>query len=600
MKKISLTLLSLLLITPTALAAPMYERPIDLHGLTSLQPVFMAIPDDVLARSPLESLRIRKGDTIVPSKSSPAFSGTFRGVVASATICSAEGKTGAEALYDGAPSTSVRPDPLKNPTSCTVTLRFFSPARVDGVSIAANQNLKNLVVSARNGNGFTTLAEAKNTSSIQMSSVVTDGLQLSFTYDKVPTLSEVAVSGTQTARLLFAADPQTSYTLVYGDDQPPVLPTAPASLASTINTPYVFAGNESATQVDNDEDSITDAQDNCPHIANKDQKDTDHDNIGNACDNAPTVPNILQNDQDNDGVGDANDNCQNLFNPDQRDDDLNGVGNVCDDADKDGVMNSRDNCTGIVNRDQKDSNGDGIGDACQLDRDSDSVPDTVDNCRNTSNKDQLDTDKDNIGDSCDSCPTTKNQGQEDVNSNGIGDACEGSLVDIDGDGIVTSNDNCASIANADQSDMDKDGLGDSCDNCPSIQNRDQIDTDKNHQGDACTDLDSDGLLAPLDNCPTVANSDQLDKNNNGIGDACEDDDGDGVLNAKDNCRYKYNADQKDTDADSIGDVCDTENNQFSEEHPWVVWIGMSFIVLVLLSLTVRMIVKIQKEGGMKK
>ena len=52
-------------------------------------------------------------------------------------------------------------------------------------------------------------------------------------------------------------------------------------------------------------DGIGDACDNCPVVANKDQKDSDKDMIGDVCDNCPFVANTDQKDSDKDGVGDA-------------------------------------------------------------------------------------------------------------------------------------------------------------------------------------------------------------------------------------------------------------------------------------------------------
>jgi C1A family cysteine protease len=54
----------------------------------------------------------------------------------------------------------------------------------------------------------------------------------------------------------------------------------------------------------------------------------------------------------------------------------------------------------------------------------DGVPDSIDNCPHTINKDQKDTDGDGIGDACDNCPTYANADQTDINSNNVGDACE--------------------------------------------------------------------------------------------------------------------------------------------------------------------------------
>jgi MYXO-CTERM domain-containing protein len=61
--------------------------------------------------------------------------------------------------------------------------------------------------------------------------------------------------------------------------------------------------------IDADGDSIPDATDNCPAVANPAQADTDGDAIGDACDNCPAVSNLTQLDTDADGVGDACDMC---------------------------------------------------------------------------------------------------------------------------------------------------------------------------------------------------------------------------------------------------------------------------------------------------
>ncbi len=83
-------------------------------------------------------------------------------------------------------------------------------------------------------------------------------------------------------------------------------------------TPPTIAGVQCV--VDSDNDGVDDARDNCPTVANVDQKDTDNDGIGDACDK----------DIDNDGVLNAQDNCVKDANADQRDDDGDGVGDVCD------------------------------------------------------------------------------------------------------------------------------------------------------------------------------------------------------------------------------------------------------------------------------
>jgi len=140
-------------------------------------------------------------------------------------------------------------------------------------------------------------------------------------------------------------------------------------ISASVNTPtlissdndyyyHVCSGKLSATActaapLDTDHDGIPDSRDNCPKVANADQKDSDGDGIGDACDNCPRTYNPDQKDSDGDGVGDACDNCKSKANPDQKDSDGDGVGDVCD------------NCVNTANPDQKDSNRNGIGDVCE-------------------------------------------------------------------------------------------------------------------------------------------------------------------------------------------------------------------------------------------
>jgi len=89
-----------------------------------------------------------------------------------------------------------------------------------------------------------------------------------------------------------------------------------------------------------------------------------------------------------------------------------------------------------------------------------------------------------------------------------------------------------------------------------------------------------------DNCVVVANTDQEDIDENSRGDACDDFDQDGLINAKDNCPDSPNRNQADTDGDKIGDTCDVEESRITEQYAWLPWVGMGFVVLVLLSLFV--------------
>lgn len=190
---------------------------------------------------------------------------------------------------------------------------------------------------------------------------------------------------------------------------------------------------------DQDGDTILDTEDNCPVVANKDQKDTDGDDLGDACDDCPKDS---ANDADGDGKCADEDNCPTTANGNQANEDGDSLGDACDDcpadaandADGDGLCADEDNCPTKSNADQADGDGDGAGDAC-------------DNCLTNSNGDQLDSDGDDKGDACDVCPN---------------DAAD----DGDGDGKCADEDNCPSISNPNQMDRDEDGAGDECDVCP--------------------------------------------------------------------------------------------------------------------------------------
>lgn len=81
------------------------------------------------------------------------------------------------------------------------------------------------------------------------------------------------------------------------------------------------------TDLDNDNDGVPDATDNCPNIPNPGQADSDGDGIGNECDPEPSTPNP---DMDLDGIPDAYDLCPNVANIHQVDFDGDGIGDACD------------------------------------------------------------------------------------------------------------------------------------------------------------------------------------------------------------------------------------------------------------------------------
>jgi len=156
---------------------------------------------------------------------------------------------------------------------------------------------------------------------------------------------------------------------------------------------------------------------------------------------------------DNDNVEEKDDNCPNVANPEQKDKDGDKVGDACD------------NCIEIANISQIDSDYNGIGDVCDAKENSDMVKDEdgdgkknfEDNCDKVANEDQLDTDKDEVGDVCDNCPTIPNADQN-------ADACKdidklyNKEKDSDGDTVPDVEDNCPAVANADKALQDCNSL----------------------------------------------------------------------------------------------------------------------------------------------
>ncbi len=182
---------------------------------------------------------------------------------------------------------------------------------------------------------------------------------------------------------------------------------------------------------DNDEDTVPDPKDNCPHDANPDQLDSDFDGLGDVCDNCPFVKNRYQEDGDGDSHGDVCDNCPTVSNEDQANSDTDSFGDVCD------------NCPTVDNENQTNSDADSYGDACdncpdtdnedQLNNDNDTFGNACDNCPDSTNQDQLNSDNDSHGDVCDNCPNDDNEDQADSDGDGIGDVCDGVCGDFDGD-----------------------------------------------------------------------------------------------------------------------------------------------------------------------
>ena len=241
---------------------------------------------------------------------------------------------------------------------------------------------------------------------------------------------------------------------------------------------------------DYDNDTISDAVDNCWNAFNPEQEDGDGDGLGDFCDDCT--------DADGDGFGYPRfsdnscllDNCPDIANPDQTDSDSDELGDMCDDcpndpqndADTDGVCGDIDNCPEMANSNQEDGDGDGLGNICDdcTDTDGDDFGNPgfpnnacfLDNCPEITNPDQFDSDGDCMGEVCDPFPDIYDPAQADFDSDGLGDMC----------------DNCPYNENSTQEDSDLDGIGDVCDNCSNDSNHTQEDTcppQGNGIGDVC-------------------------------------------------------------------------------------------------------------------
>ncbi len=101
------------------------------------------------------------------------------------------------------------------------------------------------------------------------------------------------------------------------------------------------------------------------------------------------------------------------------------------------------------------------------------------------------------------------------------------------------------------------------------------------------DRDNDGIIDREDNCVSIKNTEQIDLDHNGIGDACEDFDKDGIINAEDNCQNVANHNQSDIDGDGMGDVCDEEESRFMEKYPWIPYVVLGVVFLVVAGLTIK-------------
>lgn len=120
-------------------------------------------------------------------------------------------------------------------------------------------------------------------------------------------------------------------------NEPSCSPKRPESVSNST----IYTGTPSTD--DTDGDGIANATDNCPTVFNPirpmdngTQGDADGDGLGDVCDPCPldkgttTCTTGNPDDSDNDGVPNEKDNCPNVANADQKDSDGDGKGDACD------------------------------------------------------------------------------------------------------------------------------------------------------------------------------------------------------------------------------------------------------------------------------
>jgi hypothetical protein len=114
-----------------------------------------------------------------------------------------------------------------------------------------------------------------------------------------------------------------------------------AAVPASVNGSTAYSG--ARTPEDGDGDGVPDTRDNCPIVFNPvrpmdngAQADSDRDRVGDACDPCPLAASstdcrvLPADDEDGDGLTLLADNCPNVANADQRDTDGDGRGDACD------------------------------------------------------------------------------------------------------------------------------------------------------------------------------------------------------------------------------------------------------------------------------
>ncbi len=334
-----------------------------------------------------------------------------------------------------------------------------------------------------------------------------------------------------------------------------------------------------ASELDDDNDGITNDHDTCPNTPSGEVADS----IG--CSDT-------QKDGDMDGINDALDACPGS--PQGQEVDIYGCAASQRDTDNDGIKDHLDQCQAsppgaIVNGygcadSEWDSDDDGIYDADDLC----SYTPTTDNADNTGcGETQRDSDDDGINDAEDDCPNTMPGYNADANG------CDSTQRDGDGDGVNDAMDtNCPNSPDGESVDSygcapselddDNDGVTNDLDQCANTM------ASWNAGNDGCSpeqvDSDDDMVMDSTDSCANTPSNESV--NNDGCSLSQIDSDNDGVNDAEDAFPNDPN-EVSDIDGDGTGDVADfypEDATRSSEEGSIAMPFWIALIIIAFISI----------------
>ncbi len=250
-----------------------------------------------------------------------------------------------------------------------LTLKLTQPVKTSQISIYLDSNVtlpeRAKISSVNQQKQLETIRSEALISSpfIEFPEVTSDTFRVELFHTQPLRLQEIEIgkptNNILKTHLLWLARPGQTYRIYLNADRPALVPTTEeGSLVNISDTPSAIdpsevTPNPNYREEDTDKDGIPNKKDNCPALANPDQKDVDNNRKGDVCE-----------DRDGDRIVDGNDNCPTYPNNQQIDTDTNKIGDVCEDVDNDRIPNGKDNCSDISNPDQKDTDQDKNGDVC--------------------------------------------------------------------------------------------------------------------------------------------------------------------------------------------------------------------------------------------